>query len=40
MIQKLTSNVVDDGFESWSCQIKDNKTGICCFSATLCIDGF
>ena len=31
--------MVDHGFEPWSCQTKDYKTAICCFSATLCIDG-
>jgi len=39
IIQKLASNVVDHEFEPWSCQTKDYKTGIFCFSATLCIDG-
>jgi hypothetical protein len=39
IIQKLASNVVDHGFEPWSCQTKDYNTGIYCFSATLCIDG-
>ena len=29
----LASSVVDRGFESRSCQSKDYKIGICCFSA-------
>ena len=35
MVSVLTSSVhvVDRGFESWSGQTKDNKIGICCFSA-------
>jgi hypothetical protein len=33
MVSMLASSVVDRGFESWSGQTKDNKIGICCFSA-------
>jgi hypothetical protein len=33
MISMLASSVVDREFEPWSCQTKDNKIGICCFSA-------
>jgi hypothetical protein len=33
MVSVLASNVVYRGFESWSGQTKDNKIGICCFSA-------
>jgi hypothetical protein len=29
----LTSSAVDRGFEPWSGQTKDDKIGICCFSA-------
>ena len=29
----IASSVVDHGFESWSGQTKENKIGICCFSA-------
>jgi hypothetical protein len=29
----LTSSAIDHGFESWSGQTKDQKIGICCFSA-------
>jgi hypothetical protein len=25
--------VIDCGFEHWTCQTKDYKNGICCFSA-------
>ena len=31
-VSKLTSNVVDRGFEPWAGKTKDNKIGICCFS--------
>ena len=34
MVSVLASSVVDLGFEDRSGQIKDNKIGICCFSAT------
>jgi len=33
MISIVVSNVIDCGFEPWSGQAKDYKTGICCFSA-------
>ena len=33
MVSMLTSSVIDRGFEPWSGQTKDNKIGICCFSA-------
>jgi hypothetical protein len=33
MVSVLASNVVDRGFESRFCQIKDYKIYICCFSA-------
>jgi len=33
MVSVLVSSVVDRGFEPWSSQTKDYKTGICCFSA-------
>jgi len=33
MVSFLASSVVDHSFESWSCQTKDYKIGICCFSA-------
>ena len=33
MVRKLVSSVVDCGFETWSCQTKDYKMGICCFTA-------
>ena len=33
MVSVLTSNVVDHGFEPPSVQTKDNKIGMCCFSA-------
>jgi hypothetical protein len=33
MVSVFTSSVVDRGFESRSGQNKDNKIGICCFSA-------
>ena len=32
MISVLASSAVDRGFEPRSCQTKDNKIGICCFS--------
>jgi hypothetical protein len=33
MISMLTSSAVDHGFEPRLGQAKDNKVGICCFSA-------
>ena len=33
MVGVLASRAVDDGFESWLGQAKDNIIGICCFSA-------
>ena len=33
MVNVLTSNAIDRGFESRSGQTKDYKIGICCFSA-------
>ena len=30
----LTLSVVDYGFETQSCQVKDYDVGICCFSVT------
>ena len=33
MVNILASSVVDRGFEPRSGQTKDNKIGICCFSA-------
>jgi hypothetical protein len=33
MVNVLTSSAVDRGFEPWSGQTKDDKIGICCFSA-------
>jgi hypothetical protein len=33
MVRVLASSVVDPGFEPRSGQTKDNKIGICCFSA-------
>ena len=33
MVRVLASSVVDRGFEPRSGQTKDNKIGICCFSA-------
>jgi len=33
MVSVLTSNVIDCGLETWFCQTKDYKIGICCFSA-------
>jgi hypothetical protein len=33
MVSVLASNAVDRGFEHGSCQTKDYKIGICCFSA-------
>ena len=33
MVSVLVSSAVDHGFESRSCQTKDYKIGICCFSA-------
>jgi hypothetical protein len=33
MICVLTLNVVDRGFQARFGQIRDNKIGICCFSA-------
>ena len=35
MVGVLTSSAVDRGFEPTSSQNKDNKIGICCFSAKL-----
>ena len=32
MVSVFASNVVNRGFEPRSCQIKDYKIGICCFS--------
>ena len=33
MVSMLASSAVDRGFEPRSCQTKDYKNGICCFSA-------
>jgi hypothetical protein len=33
MCSMLASSAVDHGFEIWSGQTKDDKMGICCFSA-------
>ena len=33
MVSVLTSSVIDSKFEPLSCQTKDCKIGICCFSA-------
>jgi hypothetical protein len=33
MVSVLASSAIDRGFESQSGQAKDNKIGICCFSA-------
>ena len=33
MVSVLVSSAVDHGFEPLSCQAKDYKIGICCFSA-------
>ena len=33
MLSMLALSMVDCGFERWSGQTKDYKTGICCFSA-------
>ena len=33
VVSLLTLSAVDHGFEPWSCQTKDYKIGICCFSA-------
>ena len=33
MVSFLASSTVDRGFETRSCQTKDYKIGICCFSA-------
>ena len=33
MVSMLVQNVVDRGFKPWSGQTKDEKIGICCFSA-------
>jgi hypothetical protein len=33
MVDMLVSSVVDPGFKPQSGQTKDNKIGICCFSA-------
>jgi hypothetical protein len=33
MISVLASSAVDRGFEDRSCQTKDYKIGVCCFSA-------
>jgi hypothetical protein len=35
MVGMLASSVVDRGFELWSSQTNDYKSGICCFSAKL-----
>jgi hypothetical protein len=29
----LASSAIDCGYEPWSCQTKDYKIGICCFSS-------
>ena len=34
LVSALTSSAVDRGLDSWSGKTKDNKIGICCFSAT------
>jgi hypothetical protein len=36
MVSMLDSSAVDHGFEPRSGQTKDNKIGICCFSAKHC----
>ena len=33
VVSVLASSAVDRGFEPWSCRTKDDKIGICCFSA-------
>jgi hypothetical protein len=33
IVSLIASIVVDNGFEPWSGQIKENKIGICCFSS-------
>jgi hypothetical protein len=33
MVSVLASSVIDCGYELWSCQTKEYKIGICCFSA-------
>ena len=33
LVLMFTSNVADIGFQSGSCQTKNYKIGICCFSA-------
>ena len=33
MVSMLASSAVDHGFESWSCQTKEYKIDICCFSS-------
>ena len=33
MVSVFVLSAVDRGFEPWSCQTKDYKIGICCFSA-------
>ena len=34
MVSMLTSSVVDNRFEHWEGQTKDNNIGICCFTTT------
>ena len=33
MVSVLASSAIDCGYEPWSCQTKDYKIGMCCFSA-------
>ena len=33
MVSLLASSAIDCGYEPWSCQTKDYKIGICCFSS-------
>ena len=33
MVSVLASSAIDCGYEPWSCQTKDYKIGICCFSS-------
>jgi hypothetical protein len=33
VVSVLASSAVDRGFKPWSCRTKDDKIGICCFSA-------
>jgi len=33
MVSVLASSAIDCGYEPWSCQTKEHKIGICCFSS-------